>query len=188
MKKDLGIVGTVARFKPVHKAHQAMLESICERARFVYMGIGSSNVYDVRSPFTYEESKEMIYSALWGKYTNYLILEVPDLFHGEKWKNKVLEIFGGEIDNFVTANVYVENLLKDHYRIIHPATLIPDNKKYAVSGTMIRVAMAKGEEWEGLVPNTVVGYIKENKLDERFRREFGLETLAKYGLEELIVK
>jgi hypothetical protein len=39
--------------------------------------------------------------------------------------------------------------------------------------------MAKGGNWQELVPEAVAKYIKENKLDERFRKEFSIETIAK---------
>ena len=38
--------------------------------------------------------------------------------------------------------------------------------------------MARGEAWQELVPPEVAAFIENNGLDERFRREFGLETLA----------
>jgi len=38
--------------------------------------------------------------------------------------------------------------------------------------------MAQNYDWESLVPAPVAHYIKEHHLDERFRKEFGLETLA----------
>ncbi|MFN8428155.1 MAG: hypothetical protein U0X87_18100 [Anaerolineales bacterium] len=37
--------------------------------------------------------------------------------------------------------------------------------------------MARGE-WESLVPPVIAEYIKSDRLDQRFRNEFGLETLA----------
>ncbi len=58
--KDLGVVGIIARFKPVHKGHAAILEALCERADLVYIGLGSPNKYDVRNPFSAKESEEMI--------------------------------------------------------------------------------------------------------------------------------
>ena len=56
----LGIAGIVARFKPVHKGHAAVLEALCERSEHVYIGIGSSNRYNLRNPFTKEEMDEAL--------------------------------------------------------------------------------------------------------------------------------
>jgi hypothetical protein len=38
--------------------------------------------------------------------------------------------------------------------------------------------MARGDGWRRLVPNEVADYISVHQLDERFRRQFGLQTLA----------
>jgi nicotinic acid mononucleotide adenylyltransferase len=89
----------------------------------------------------------------------------------------VIELLG-ELDLFVTANPYVESLLRKDYPIVHPLELIPVEKQMQVDGSRVRRAMARGEDWESLVPARVAEYLKSNKLDERFRREFGLQTLA----------
>ena len=43
---------------------------------------------------------------------------------------------------------------------------------------MVRKAMVQGEDWQELVPDNIAKYILDHKLDERFRNEFGLKTLA----------
>jgi hypothetical protein len=43
---------------------------------------------------------------------------------------------------------------------------------------MVRKAMALGNDWQHLVPPAIADYLITNQLDQRFRREFGLETLA----------
>ncbi len=89
----------------------------------------------------------------------------------------VVGIFG-PLDAFVTANPYVAGLLKDDYPILRPVALVPTEDRVRIDGTMVRRAMAGGDAWTDLVPNEIAAYIKEHRLDERFRREFGLETLA----------
>ncbi|MBI4440623.1 hypothetical protein HY639_00500 [Candidatus Woesearchaeota archaeon] len=180
MDKDLGIIGTVARFKPVHHAHALMLETMCQRAAHVTIGIGSSNRYNVRNPFTAKESADMIRLVL-KPYTNYSLFEVPDLDDGPKWREQALALWP-DTTLFVTANPYVELLLKDKYELKHPIDLIPEEKRVRVSGTMVRYAMARGEPWEHLVPDQVGAYLKQG-LVERFCCEFGLETIAKYAFE-----
>ena len=53
-----------------------------------------------------------------------------------------------------------------------------EEDRVRVSGTMVRRAMARGEDWQALVPSSIGKYILDNQLDERFRQEFGLKTLA----------
>lgn len=181
-QSELGIVGTVARFKPLHRGHAAVIETLCEKAKHVYIGIGSCNRYNVRNPLTAKESAEMIEIVLKPKYDNYTILEVPDLDNGPRWREQILKIFP-PLDYFITANNYVKSLLEKDYKIIHPASIIPGPKKFPVTGTMVRVAIAKGLQWEHLVPETIADYIKQKKLDDRFCKEFGLETLAQNAFE-----
>lgn len=182
--KDLGIVGTVARFKPVHKAHEVMLEALCERSAQVTIGIGSSNRYDVTNPFTAAESKEMIDSILRPQYANYTVIEVPDLWNGPKWREQALRLYGS-LDRFVTANDYVTSLLERDYAVVHPGALISPGKGVPVTGTMVRHAMARGEPWEPLVPDPVATYLKDRGIDARFCREFGLATIAHAAAEAL---
>lgn len=168
----LGIVGTIGRFKPVHKGHAAMLEAVCENAVHVYIGVGSPNKYDGRNPFTAKESREMIDSVLKPKFKNYSFVEVPDFDDGPVWRGQTLKLFG-KLDCFVTSNDYVVELLKNDYKIIHPFQIVPWEKIVPVTATMVRTAIAQNKQWQDFVPQPVIDYIKSNHLDARLRKEFG---------------
>jgi nicotinamide-nucleotide adenylyltransferase len=169
-------LGIVARWKPVHLGHAAVLEALLEQAGEVVIGIGSSNRYDVRNPFTLEETAEMIRRLL-GTGGSYSLVPVPDLGDGPRWRAMVAELLG-PLDLFVTANAYVRDLLQEVYPVVHPVRLIPPERRIAVDGTAVRRAMARGDGWRALVPEKVAALIDEQGLAERFRREFGLATLA----------
>jgi nicotinamide mononucleotide adenylyltransferase len=111
------------------------------------------------------------------EFSHYKLLPVPDLGDGPRWREMVIDLFG-KLDLFVTDNPYVFDLLKDDYRIRRPVELISVEDHIAVNGTMVRQEMAQGERWKELVPSEISDYISSKKLDERFRQEFGLETLA----------
>ena len=183
MKKfqKLGVIG---RFKPLHNGGALLLETVCEQAEQVIIGVGSPNKYNMRNPFTAEETKKMLEAYLSPRFKNYEIVFVKDYAHipkysdGKKWKEEAVKTFGS-LDAFVTGNDWTAELLKQDYKIIHPAELIPEEKWIMLRATMVRVEMAKGGNWQELVPEAVARYIKENKLDERFRKEFGLQTIAK---------
>ncbi len=174
---NLGKAGAIGRFKPLHLGGAVLLEIMCEKADHVIIGIGSSNQYDARNPFTAEETRDMIELVLPG-FNNYEVIEVPDLFNEPKWVAQALRLYG-DLDCFVSGNDYVADLLKGHYRIVHPAEIVASEKQIKVRATEVRYDMARGGDWEKLVPEQVADYIKQNGLDERFRREFGLETLAR---------
>jgi nicotinamide-nucleotide adenylyltransferase len=140
------------------------------------IGVGSSNRYDVRNPFTVDETTDMIRLVLAGR-DNYTVIPVPDLNDGPRWREMVLELFG-HLDLFVTANPYVASLMEGDFRLARPVELVAEDERVPIDGTMVRRAMARGNGWCELVPAEVGEYIVDNGLDERFRREFGLQTLA----------
>ena len=82
-----GRIGMVARWRPVHRGHAPVLRALCDRASEALIGIGSSNRYDLRNPFTLEETTDMIRLVLAGR-KNYTLISVPDLDHGLRWRKE----------------------------------------------------------------------------------------------------
>lgn len=169
-------IGMVARWQPVHRGHAAILRALCACAAQAQIGIGSANRHDARNPFSLEETSDMIRLVLDGR-ENYTLVPVPDLDDGPRWRAMVIDMFG-PLDLFVTDNAYVTSLLAGDYRIVRPVALVPADDRVPIDGTMVRRAMARGDGWRELVPETIADYIADGRLDERFRREFGLHVLA----------
>ena len=169
-------IGMIARWRPVHLGQVPVLRGLCDHADHALIGIGSANRYNARNPFTVEETADMIRLVLDGR-ENYTLVSVDDLDDGPRWRAMVAGIFG-PLDAFVTANPYVAGLLSDDYAILRPVALVAIEDRVRIDGTMVRRAMAQGDAWTDLVPDDVATYIRDHRLDERFRREFGLETLA----------
>ena len=65
----------VARWKPVHLGHAAVLRALCDRGEQALIGVGSANRYDARNPFTVAETREMLlryaYSGVLDGYLHY---------------------------------------------------------------------------------------------------------------------
>lgn len=169
-------IGTICRFKPVHLGHAAMLRALARRADRLLVGIGSANRYDARNPFTAAETAAMIERVL-PAGVDARVIEVPDLGHGPRWRAQAKRLLGS-VDLFVTANAYVASLLEAVYPLAHPRDLVPRDEHVPIDGTRVRRAMALGGPWEELVPPAVADYLRLHRLPERFRREFGLATLA----------
>jgi len=169
-------IGMIARWKPVHRGHWVTLRTLCKTADKLLIGIGSSNRYNVRNPFTAVETEEMLRLSL-DDLNNYEIIWVPDLDDGPRWREMVRNLFG-DLDLFVTDNPYVNSLLEKDYHTCRPVELLPPESHARINGSMVRAMMARGERWQDWVPAPCADYIQQNKLDERFRNEFGLETLA----------
>lgn len=168
--------GMIARWQPVHLGHAAVLRALCTRYARVRIGIGSANVQDVRSPFRLEEVRAMLDLAL-ADFDNYTLIPLPDLNDGPRWRAMVQEKFGA-LDVFYTANPYVRELLQGSYRVVHPVALLAPEERIPLDGTTVRLAMARGAPYAHLLPLAVAAYLDDNQLVERFRSEFGLETLA----------
>jgi nicotinamide-nucleotide adenylyltransferase len=175
----IGRLAMIARWKPVHIGHAAVLDGLAGSAESVIVGIGSSNRYNARNPFTAAETADMLKLVLRGR-DNCSIIEVPDLDDGPRWRKMVLEMLG-PLDVFVTANGYVRSLLLDDYSVVHPVQFVPPDRRVRVSGTMVRAAMAIGDGYRDLVPVEVAEMLESRGLVERFRKEFGEETRAAGG-------
>lgn len=172
----LSRAGFVARFRPPHLGHAAILAALARQAEALVVGIGSSNRRDLDNPFTGEETADLLRPLLpEGRVELHLL---PDLYDGPRWAAMVRERFG-EIDRFVTANPYVRSLVEGFWAVEHPLSLLAPSERVAVDGKAVRRAMARGEEWARLVPPEVARALRERGLVRRFREEFGLETLAR---------
>ncbi|HIG98722.1 TPA: adenylyltransferase/cytidyltransferase family protein [Candidatus Woesearchaeota archaeon] len=181
--KPFSRAGVVGRFRPLHLGSATLLEALCEHADEVIIGIGSANRYNARNPFTPEETREMIDRHLTQRFSNYRFVLLNDYGHirefndGKKWGGEAVAAFGN-LDAFISGNDYVRQLLGPYYAVIRGTDIIPVENWVMLSGTMVRVAMAKGEDWKKLVPAAVGDYLEKGGLVQRFRKEFGLETLA----------
>lgn len=176
LDKPFSRLGMIARWRPVHRGHALVLAALCDHAGRALIGIGSANRYNSRNPFTCDEAADMIRLALAGR-DNFELIPVPDLDDGPRWRELVMGLFGA-LDAFVTDNPYVASLLAADYRIIRPVELIPPEARIPIDGALVRQEMARGDGWIDLVPPSIADYIRTGRLDVRFRREFGLQTLA----------
>lgn len=182
-KSRLGSVGVIGRFKPLHNRHAAFLGELCRRAQRVVIGIGSSNRYNSRNPFTAEETEQMIHAVL-AEHSNYSIVKIPDFGHmpehvdGSRWAEEVGRQFGN-LDFMVSGNPYVADLLKDcvDYRILHPIEVMSKDQWGHMHAKKIRLMIVNDEDWRELVPDVIATYIDSNGLADRMRDEFGEEIL-----------
>jgi nicotinamide-nucleotide adenylyltransferase len=180
--KNEELVAILGRWQPIHLGHQAALHSLCDQFKQVVIGIGSSNIEDYRNPFTLTEVVDMLNLSL-GGYSNFESVPIPDVLDDVAWCEQLGQSIG-QLTQFVTANPFVKSLLSDRFTISHPSEFIPDDRKVAISGTMVRREMARGDAWQSLVPAEIANYIIGKQLDSRFRAAYGLQTIA---METIIV-
>lgn len=169
-------IAMVARWKPVHLGHAAVLHALLDRAESVVVGIGSANRHDLDNPFSADETERMIRAALDGR-AGYSIVRFDDLGDGPRWAEMVARALG-PLDYYVTANRYVRSLLQDRYTVVHPVALLDPARRVRVDGTMVRRALASGGDWRAMVPAAVADLMEREGWAERFAREFGAATRA----------
>jgi nicotinamide-nucleotide adenylyltransferase len=176
-----GRIGCIGRWKPPHLGSQALLEAVCGHALEAVIGVGSANKYNSRNPFTAEETRQMIECMLAPRFSNYKLIMVPDFApqctDGSKWVDYIREHFG-KLDCFITGNPYVASLMQGTYRVVNSFEISPRENSIRVKATMVRLAMAKSEQWEHLIPAPVADYVKKHGLDRRLRKEFGPEIMS----------
>ncbi len=158
-----------------------MLEHSLRLADEAVIGIGSSNKYNMRNPFTAAETRGMLDAYLSRRFKNYRFVDVTDFAHedpaygAQRWTEFVKANF--PVHAIVTANKYVASLLQNDFGIIDPVKLIPSDQMIDLRATQVRYAMAGGDVWERFVPHEVATYMRVYGLDKRFVREFGEKTL-----------
>lgn len=168
------------RFQPFHREHLEYAEWAAEDVDELLVGITNADPSHVRAeradpkrdapehnPFTYFERNRMIRSTL----TDHLdcpveVLPFP-INRPELW------------DCYAPADaVHYVNVLEEWHEVkvtrLRDADRVVVTKDGArsVSGTDIRERMARGDDWQHLVPTPVANWIDNNDRTERVRRAF----------------
>ncbi|MBL4845307.1 MAG: hypothetical protein JKY65_07270 [Planctomycetes bacterium] len=174
------IIGLICRFQPLHCIHAALLSALALRADLLKVGVGSPERVDARNPFSLEERLAMLRAVCGDLPVEVELIPVPDLGHGPRWAAQAARPFG-DLDRFVSANGYVRRLLEPTYRLAHPLEVIPPSARAPIGGAEVRLAMARGEAWEHLVPPAVSALLLRGDLVRQFRREHGLAVLRDHA-------
>jgi nicotinamide mononucleotide adenylyltransferase len=181
----------IARWKPPTWSHAALLDALVAGPDTtledeVLIGIGSSNRRDPRNPFSAAETAGMLEAYVRPRaVARWRVFAIEDLGDGPRWADLVHGRLG-PLDRFVTGNAWVARLLRERYTIVDPRQLIPPDRRVPFGGSEARLALARGgEAWRAFVPPEVAAVLCDRGLVERFRREFGLATLARMATEEV---
>lgn len=148
----------IGRFQPYHNGHQSVLEHIAGKVDEIIIGIGSAQLsHHVDNPFTAGERVMMITRALEDLGCRYYVIPIEDIQRNALWVAHVRSM-APPFDICYSSNPLVVRLFKEAgVKVQSPAMY----ERETLSGTGIRRRMLAGEEWECLVPPSVVQVLRE---------------------------
>lgn len=159
----------MGRFQPFHLGHLDLTKQILKECDEVIIAITSSQFnYLQKDPFTAGERIEMIHNSLKEStidLSRCIVVAIENQFNIATWAS-YLKAALPHFDKVYSGNEYVKMLLADSaIDVVTPKFL--DRTKY--NGTNIRSMIISGDDWQKLVPNTVVKFLEKinakNRLD-----------------------
>jgi len=163
----------VGRFQPFHMGHLTAVKDILEKLDELVIVVGSSQYsHRMDNPFTAGERVTMIRKALEEKGispSHYWIVPVPDVHVQVTWVAQVI----GYTPFFTVVYTNDSLTLRLFTEAGYEVKPVPFHKRELYSATEIRKRMLNEKNWEELLPNSVVQFIKEINGVER------LQDLAK---------
>ena len=156
----------IGRFQPFHNAHLLDVKKILKECDEVIIAIGSSQEKNtLENPFSYNERKDMAAKTLKAnKIRKYKIYPVPDLYDDKKWIAHIKKNLP-KFDYVYSGNKWTLKCFRMHDSSIKKIKLIK-----GVNSTKIREMIAKGKNWEKMVPREVEDYIKKINGVERVKK------------------
>ncbi len=159
----------VGRFQPFHKGHLEVIKKIVKEVDELVIIVGSSQYsHRLDNPFTAGERITMIRKALEEEgiqLSRIWIIPVPDVHQHSLWVSQIVG-YSPKFDVVYANEPLTSRLFIEAGFRVEPMPLI---KREVYLATEIRKRMLAGENWEKLVPITVVNFIKEIDGDVRLR-------------------
>jgi nicotinamide-nucleotide adenylyltransferase len=150
----------VGRMQPIHQGHLDVIKRILREVDEVIICIGSAQLsHSIKDPFTAGERTMMINKALTehGIPASSYYITVQDISCNSLWVAQV-EMLTPPFEVVYSGNSLVQRLfIEAGYKVTEP----PLFNREIYSGTEVRRRMLMGEDWESLIPKSVIGVIKE---------------------------
>ena len=170
----------IGRMQPVHKGHINVIKDTLKEVDELIIGVGSADKSHTNSnPFTGGERILMLTKALRESKidpSKYYIIPLEDIACNSIWVGHV-KMLTPPFTKVYSGNSLVQQLFEEeNINVIQP----PLCNRTEYSGTEVRKRILNNENWEDLVPLSVVKVIKEIKGTERIHK------LNKKEISELI--
>ena len=149
----------VGRFQPFHNGHLSIVERALASFDAIKIAVGSSQYsHQDINPFSFEERKVMIESAITNKgfdTAKIEVIAVPDINDDQKWVSHVQECCGN-FDTVVTGEnpgyLYIKKLFEEANIPVEVFTNILN-----IEASRIReLILTNNNEWKSLLPIAVI--------------------------------
>ena len=169
----------VGRFQPFHFGHLKVVSDILSKTSEIIIAVGSAQYsHTIENPFTAGERISMIKLALNTasiEPLKYFIVPVPDTNIHSVWVAH-LESYVPHFDLVFSNNPLTRRLFVERgFRVEQ----VPFYKREIYSSTEIRSRMLDGRDWEILVPEDIVQFIKKIGGVKRLRDLAVIDSILK---------
>ena len=159
----------MGRFQPFHLGHLDLAKQILDDCDELIIAITSSQFnYLEKDPFTAGERIEMIHNSLKDSdidMSRCFVLAIENQFNIATWAS-YLKATLPHFDRVFSGNDYVAMLLADSgIKVVSPKFL----NRSLYNATKIRAMMISGENWENLVPKSVVEFLNRINSTNRLK-------------------
>ncbi len=170
----------IGRIQPLHNGHMSVIQDTLNEVDELIIGIGSADQSHTNSnPFTSGERVLMLSKAL-REYkvdpSRYYIIPLEDIACNSLWVGHV-KMLTPPFEKVYSGNSLVKQLFRENkIEVVQP----PLFNREEYSGTEVRKRILNDENWEDLVPKSVIEVINEINGVER------MQNLNKKEVSELI--
>jgi nicotinamide-nucleotide adenylyltransferase len=157
----------IGRFQPYHNGHHRVVEQIATEVDELVVGIGSAgDSHSIRNPFTAGERIMMITKALVDFDLVTYVVPIEDLERNAVWVSHV-QSMSPRFDVAYSNNPLVIRLFDEAGVEVRQSPMFDRD---VLEGTEIRDRMVHDDDWQDLVPSTVVDVIEETDGIDRIRK------------------
>lgn len=164
----------IGRFAPFHNCHAHVIESILQRnpSKFIVVVGSAYQPTNFRTPFSSQERIEMVKAC----YPSLIFLEQRDwLYDQKRWETEVKSQVNWYADD-LEIDLIAPPGASEYSREFSMWRRVPVAESLPYNATMVRKALFEGHDFEYMVPNPVINYIKEWQGFEEALHDYNLVT------------
>lgn len=154
----------IGRFQPFHNGHLEIIKKAMKEVEKLIIVVAVPLRNTAKDPFSAEERKKMIETALHGEgIKNFVVRVVNDIPSDEEYVGHVRQ-------HVPPFNVVYVGESEINRKLFSKAgfKVVSSERYFGISSTKIRESMAKGDnEWKKMMPKAMAEYIEKNNLHKK---------------------